>query len=281
MSDCEQTNMEILEEWIAGRGKQPVTWSTLIEVLHDVELSTLAGEIAAIKIPEGECLEAMLLECGDSDANSEGSVGEDSDQSDGEETPAEQITDVELSTLATEIEAVKLPLEDRPTENHRTVSDVCTGVGEDSDQSDGEIPAELIELSTLATEFEAVKLLLEDRPTEDTKYSNQITVSDVCTGVGEDSDQSDGGEIPAELIEDFRRENSEAIFQECEDSEQKEERHLAYCKGSELIGDVEATKSDLLTRSQDSEQEQEDEADSVSCDIDRTGNSFIEDDCLD
>ena len=54
MSDCEQTTMEILEEWIAGRGKQPVTWNTLTEVLHDIELSTLAKEIEAVKPLEGE-----------------------------------------------------------------------------------------------------------------------------------------------------------------------------------------------------------------------------------
>ena len=53
MSDCEQICLEILKEWFAGRGKQPVTWNTLIEVLHDIELCTLAREIAAVKFPEG------------------------------------------------------------------------------------------------------------------------------------------------------------------------------------------------------------------------------------
>ena len=52
MCDSEQTSMEILEEWIAGRGKHPVTWNTLIEVLHDIELSTLAREIEATKLPK-------------------------------------------------------------------------------------------------------------------------------------------------------------------------------------------------------------------------------------
>ena len=52
--DCEQTNVEILEEWIAGRGKCPVTWNTLIEVLRDTELGTLAREVAAVKLPEGD-----------------------------------------------------------------------------------------------------------------------------------------------------------------------------------------------------------------------------------
>ena len=65
MSDCEQTTMEILEEWIAGRGKQPVTWNTLIEVLHDIELSTLAREIETIKHPEDRPTE--VTECSNQD----------------------------------------------------------------------------------------------------------------------------------------------------------------------------------------------------------------------
>ena len=53
LNDAEQINIEILQEWLtqSGRGKQPVTWATLVEVLHDIELSTLAGEIEAIKFP--------------------------------------------------------------------------------------------------------------------------------------------------------------------------------------------------------------------------------------
>ena len=47
--DAEQINTEILQEWLTGRGKQPVTWQTLVEVLHDAELPMLAGDIAAVK----------------------------------------------------------------------------------------------------------------------------------------------------------------------------------------------------------------------------------------
>ena len=43
--------MEILEEWVSGRGKQPVSWGTLTEVLRDVELGVLAREIEAVKLP--------------------------------------------------------------------------------------------------------------------------------------------------------------------------------------------------------------------------------------
>ena len=49
MNDANEINIEIIEEWVAGRGKHPVTWKTLTKVLHDIELSTLAREIEAIK----------------------------------------------------------------------------------------------------------------------------------------------------------------------------------------------------------------------------------------
>ena len=42
--------MEVLEEWINGRGKQPVMWKTLADVLHGIEFYTLAGDIEAVKI---------------------------------------------------------------------------------------------------------------------------------------------------------------------------------------------------------------------------------------
>lgn len=104
MYDSEQTTVEILEEWIAGKGKHPVTWNTLVEVLHDIELSALAREIEAIKLPA-------------------------------EDRPTQ---DSNQRTIQ-DIETVKLPakaVEDRPSEDteERTVSDVRTGVAEDSTQ---------------------------------------------------------------------------------------------------------------------------------------------------
>ena len=52
-SECrgktEQINLKILKQWIKGKGKQPVTWGTLVEVLYDVELTVLANDIAAVK----------------------------------------------------------------------------------------------------------------------------------------------------------------------------------------------------------------------------------------
>ena len=52
MKDAEQINMEVLQQWITGRGKHPVTWRTLTEVLQDIELNTLAGEIEVVKCHE-------------------------------------------------------------------------------------------------------------------------------------------------------------------------------------------------------------------------------------
>lgn len=44
-NDAKQINMEILLEWLQGRGKIPVTWQTLVEVLQDTGLAKLAKDI--------------------------------------------------------------------------------------------------------------------------------------------------------------------------------------------------------------------------------------------
>ena len=49
MNDANKINIEIIEEWVSGRSKHPVTWKTLTQVLRDIELSTLADEFEAIK----------------------------------------------------------------------------------------------------------------------------------------------------------------------------------------------------------------------------------------
>ena len=48
--DAERINKEILQEWATGRGKKPVSWETLTEVLRDIELCTLASEIEEVKL---------------------------------------------------------------------------------------------------------------------------------------------------------------------------------------------------------------------------------------
>ena len=39
-----QINLEILRWWIGGKG-QPLSWDTLVSVLEDIRLCTLAGDI--------------------------------------------------------------------------------------------------------------------------------------------------------------------------------------------------------------------------------------------
>jgi len=46
---AEEINIRILQQWLGGRGKLPVSWNTLVAVLRDIELSTLANEIAFMK----------------------------------------------------------------------------------------------------------------------------------------------------------------------------------------------------------------------------------------
>ena len=58
LNDGELINTEILQQWLIGGGKQPVTWATLVEVLRDVGLSTLAYEIEAVK-----CSASELINC--------------------------------------------------------------------------------------------------------------------------------------------------------------------------------------------------------------------------
>ena len=47
--DVERINIEVLEKWVAGGSKNPVTWQILIQVLRDIELCTLAAEIEEVK----------------------------------------------------------------------------------------------------------------------------------------------------------------------------------------------------------------------------------------
>ena len=43
--DSLRINTEVLQEWLRGQGRRPVSWRTLIEVLRDIQLRTLAGDI--------------------------------------------------------------------------------------------------------------------------------------------------------------------------------------------------------------------------------------------
>ena len=43
--DTEDINIEILKRWVQGAGRQPATWRTLVQVLKQSSLTTLAKEI--------------------------------------------------------------------------------------------------------------------------------------------------------------------------------------------------------------------------------------------
>ena len=43
--DCESINMEIVQEWLQGRGANPVSWRTLTKILKAVKLAVLAQDI--------------------------------------------------------------------------------------------------------------------------------------------------------------------------------------------------------------------------------------------
>ena len=59
-NDAERINIEVLTQWLTERGKQPVTWATLVEVLRDIEHSTLAGEIKAVFIRQSRLVSEHL-----------------------------------------------------------------------------------------------------------------------------------------------------------------------------------------------------------------------------
>ena len=43
--DATKINLQIFQKWIQGKGKLPVEWSTLVEVIKDIGLVQLASEM--------------------------------------------------------------------------------------------------------------------------------------------------------------------------------------------------------------------------------------------
>ena len=43
----EEINCHILQEWLKGRGRKPITWATLAMVLHNIEKGELAAKLEA------------------------------------------------------------------------------------------------------------------------------------------------------------------------------------------------------------------------------------------
>ena len=45
MKNAEDINYRVFQEWLQGKGRQPVSWETLVSVLEDIGLNQLAKSI--------------------------------------------------------------------------------------------------------------------------------------------------------------------------------------------------------------------------------------------
>ena len=54
--------VEILHQWLQGKGKQPVTWRTLVECLRTTGLNVLADSIDHSLLKQDESVETKSLE---------------------------------------------------------------------------------------------------------------------------------------------------------------------------------------------------------------------------
>lgn len=66
--NVEDINYKVFQEWICGNGKKPVSWDTLIGVLQDIEMVTLAKslrdvkcEVKMKKVPSDERVESIKM----------------------------------------------------------------------------------------------------------------------------------------------------------------------------------------------------------------------------
>ena len=48
---AEDINMSVFRLWVKGKGLKPVSWATLVDVLQDIGLNTLATDIKQVKYP--------------------------------------------------------------------------------------------------------------------------------------------------------------------------------------------------------------------------------------
>ena len=56
-SDPEACCTDMMKEWLGGRGRQPTTWATLVEILRNVEFNVLADDVEQLVpslVREGE-----------------------------------------------------------------------------------------------------------------------------------------------------------------------------------------------------------------------------------
>ena len=114
MKDAEQINMEVLQQWLAGRGKHPITWKTLTKVLHDIELSTLAGEIEAVKCHEDKAIGDFLVGGSDDHFQMTISTVEGSEQRSTRDVPTAGMEDKYCETLQQRVNfAAALPFDSK------------------------------------------------------------------------------------------------------------------------------------------------------------------------
>ena len=50
MRNAEDINFQVLKLWLRGKGREPVTWDTLVSVLQDIGLQKLARDIKSTLI---------------------------------------------------------------------------------------------------------------------------------------------------------------------------------------------------------------------------------------
>ena len=48
--DGEEINRHILQEWLEGKGKKPITWGTLVKVLSDIGMGELAKKVESCSL---------------------------------------------------------------------------------------------------------------------------------------------------------------------------------------------------------------------------------------
>ncbi len=76
--EAENINMHIFRSWLEGKGKQPVSWATLVGVLRDMKLNRIAEEVLEIQscnaLLTGDPSTALPLETTPLPGRSEGSL---------------------------------------------------------------------------------------------------------------------------------------------------------------------------------------------------------------
>jgi hypothetical protein len=48
---AEDINTEIFRQWVNGKGRKPVSWATLVDVLRKIDMNKLADDIQQVKYP--------------------------------------------------------------------------------------------------------------------------------------------------------------------------------------------------------------------------------------